>query len=342
MAAVFNHTDFWHLSSDDAANEILKYQQKRFVTFSWVQGFIVCLMNPLIVSGNAFVVYAVWKDPLKNLRCSPPNFILQSMAIADLLVGVVVSPINAFWLFSIAVAHKPPPLISLHVIYSISAVLVGASLAHVTLLSFDRLIAVVKPLSYRSIMTRGRINLAIVVLWLYFICFGVAAFLFSKNNFFITGIVFGVQMSILLEISFFLYFAIIYHLRKNNREWERRILQGHVRVTNQQRYAVSEGRLAKALALVIFISLFFITPFYVLQCLVYFCVPCSSYPDILFVFGGLQGTFSYLNSLGNPILCCWRLSKFKEALKYYLKRVFRRCTVAKVRYREREVFDTKL
>ena len=159
-------------------------------------------MNPLIVSGNSFVVYAVWKDPLKNLRCSPSNFILQSMAIADLLVGMVLSPIHAFWLFSIAVAQKPPS-ISLHVIYSISAVLVGASLAHVALLSFDRLIAVVRPLSYRSIMTRRRINLAIFVIWLYFICFGIAAFVL-KNSAFILGVVFSVQMTILLESSFYI------------------------------------------------------------------------------------------------------------------------------------------
>ena len=340
MAAIFNHTDFWHMSSDDAANEMIKNHQKRFVTYSWVQGFIACLMNPLIVSGNAFVVYAVWKDPLKNLRCSPSNFILQSMAIADLLVGMVVSPIHAFWLFSIAVAQKPP-LISLHVIYSISAVLVGASLAHVTLLSLDRLIAVVKPLSYRSIMTRRRINLGIFVIWLYFICFGIAAFVL-KNSAFILGVVFSVQMTILLESSFYIYCAIIFHLRKNNREWERRILQGHVRVTHQERHAASEGRLAKAMAFVVFISLFFITPFYVMQCLVYFCVPCYSHPEMLFVFSGVQATLSYLNSLGNPILCCWRVSKYKEALKYCFKRVVGRCTVAKARYREREIFDTKL
>lgn len=234
-----------------------------------------------------------------------------------------------------------PPLISLHVIYSISAVLVGASLAHVTLLSFDRLIAVVKPLSYRSIMTRRRINLAIFVLWLYFICFGIAVFVLKKSAF-IVGVVFSVQMNILLESSFYIYSAIIYYLRKNNREWERRILQGHVRVTHQERYAASEGRFAKAMAFVVFISLFFITPLYVIQCLVYFCVPCYSHPEVLFVFSGVQATLSYLNSLGNPILCCWRVSKYKEALKYYFKRVFGRCTVAKARYREREIFDTKL
>lgn len=152
-------------------NEILKNHQKKFVTFSWIQGFIVCLINPLTILSNAFVVYVVWKDPMKNLRCSPSNFILQSMATADLLVGLILSPIQASWLFSIAVAQNPS--FSLPLIYSLSSTVVGASFTHVALLSLDRLFAVVKPLKYRSIMTGTRINLAITALWVYFICFGI-------------------------------------------------------------------------------------------------------------------------------------------------------------------------
>lgn len=239
MAAIFNHTDFWHLSGEEATNAMLKHNSKDFVTFSWVQGIMVCLVEPLIILGNAFVVYAVWKDPLKNLRCSPPNFILQSMAIADLLVGLLLSPMHAYWLFSLAVAQKSA--LSYHVIYSFSSTLYGSSLAHVTLLTIDRFVAVVQPLKYRSIMTRRRINLAISLVWLYFICFGSAAFVFV-NGFFVMSIVFGVQMITLLQITFCFYGVIIYRLHKNYKAWQKRILRDNVRVSQQQLYVDKEGR----------------------------------------------------------------------------------------------------
>lgn len=339
MAAIFNHTDFWHLSGEEATNAMLKHNSKDFVTFSWVQGIMVCLVEPLIILGNAFVVYAVWKDPLKNLRCSPPNFVLQSMAIADLLVGLLLSPMHAYWLFSLAVAQKSA--LSYHVIYSFSSTLYGSSLAHVTLLTIDRFVAVVQPLKYRSIMTRRRINLAISLVWLYFICFGSAAFVFV-NGFFVMSIVFGVQMITLLQITFCFYGVIIYRLHKNYKAWQKRILRDNVRVSQQQLYVDKEGRFAKAIAFVIFISLFFITPFVVLTCLVYFCVPCYSYPKMLFASTGLEITLSYLNSASNPFVYCWRFPKYRELLKRYFKIVFRCCTAAKRRCRKRETFDTKL
>ena len=181
------------------------------LTFSWTQGIILSVIIPVIILSNALVVYTVWKDPLKNLRNASPNFILQSMAVADLLVGLVLSPVVAYWLLTIAVAQKMP--FSLHAIYSLSTTFLGASFAHVLLLSMDRLCAVFRPLKYKAIVTRRRINLAVALLWVYFISFGVAAFMF-KNSFFVTSFVFIVQTFVLLNVNFCLYLAILYRLHK--------------------------------------------------------------------------------------------------------------------------------
>ena len=118
----------------------------------------------------------------ENLRCSPTNFILQSRAMADLIVGLILSPTHVYLLFSSAMAQKSR--LSFHEISSLSITLFGVSLAHVTLLSIDRHFAVVKPLKYKFIRTRRRINLALSFLWLCYICFGIAAFLL-KNSIFV-------------------------------------------------------------------------------------------------------------------------------------------------------------
>lgn len=338
MASIFNHSDFWHSSGDVATNVLIKNLGKCFITFSWIEGAILCVMTPLIVFGNAFVVYAVRKDPLRNLRSSPSNFILQSMATADLLVGLVLSPIHAYWLLALAVSHKIA--FSFHAIYSLSSTLIGASLAHVMLLSIDRLCAVVTPLKYKSIVTRRRIKLAVTVLWFYFICFGIGAFVFV-DSFFIISLVFGVHTVVMLNVTFYIYVVILYRLRKNYKFWQKRVLGGDVRVSHQC-YSDKEMLFAKAMAIVICVSLFIITPHFVLLTLVFFCIPCYSYPKMLLVCTGLEITLTYLNLVVNPFVYCWRLPKYREVWKRYVKTTCQCCTRIKRRYRERGNFDTKL
>lgn len=340
MASIFNHSDFWHMSGEVASNALLKYQGEHFLTFSWIQGIILSVISPAIILSNALVVYTVWKDPLRNLRNASPNFILQSMAIADLLVGLVLSPVDAYWLLTIAEDEKMP--FSFHAIYSLSTTFLGASFAHVLLLSMDRLCAVLRPLKYKAIVTRRRINLAVTLLWAYFICFGVAAFMF-ENSFFVTNFVFILQTFVLLNVNFCLYLVILYRLRRNNKLWQKRILEDSVRVS-QQIYADKEARFAKLLALATVVSLFIVTPYFVLITLVYFCVPCYSYPMMLLVSTGLETTLSHLQSVVNPFVYCWRLPKYRQAWRHYIQstgqcstRIRRRC-----RGKENCTFDTKL
>ena len=133
MASLFNHSDFWHTSGEVVSNALLNHVGKHILTFSWIQGIILSVIAPVIIISNGLVIYTVWKDPLKNLRNASPNFILQSMAVTDLLVGLVLAPVDAYWLLTIAVADKMP--FSFHAIYSLSTTFLGASFAHVLLLS---------------------------------------------------------------------------------------------------------------------------------------------------------------------------------------------------------------
>lgn len=340
MASIFNHSDFWYMSGEGASSALLNFLGKHMITFSWIQGVILSVLAPVIISSNGLVVYAVWKDPLKNLRNASPNFILQSMAVADLLVGLVLSPVDAYWLLTIAVSEKMP--FSFHAIYSLSTTFLGASFAHVLLISIDRLCAVFRPLRYKAIVTRRRINLAVTLLWVYFICFGIATFMFEKG-FFVTSFVFIAQTFVLLNTNFCLYLVILYRLRKNNKLWQKRILKDSVRVS-QKVYADKEARFAKLLALAIVVSLFIITPYFVLITLVYFCVPCYSYPMMLLVSTGLETTLSHLQSVVNPFVYCWRLPKYRQVWRHYIQSTAQCCTGIKRRCRGKEdcSFDTKL
>ena len=337
MAGLLNSTDFWHLGIDDVVNAYIKHNRKDFITYAWLQGVVLCLISPFIIFGNAFVIYAVWKDPFKNLHSWPSNLILQCMAVADLLAGVVLAPMQVYWLFSQAATQTSA--LSFHIIMSLAAIFVGTSLAHIFLLSIDRLFAVMRPLSYKFVMSRGRISLAISVLWLYFICFGILM-LCLQNSIFIVTIIFNVQMFVILQITFCFYGLIVYRLRRNYREWHERITRGSVRVTHQEQFADAERRLGKSMAFVISFSFFFITPFMVVFFLLYFCTECYSYSRMFLVSTGVEITLLHLYSVGKPLVYCWRFPKFKEIAKHYFKKYCRCRIAAEKTYRRTESIDT--
>ena len=140
MAAIYGHYNFWNITSEQALQET--WLRTENVKPLWAASSVLSIvMAPIIVLGNLLVLLAVWKDPLKKLRSSPSNFILVSMALADLSVGLVVCPITAYWGWVIFDKKTSP--FGLSVIFAINVFSVNVSFGHMLLLAVDRLFAVV-------------------------------------------------------------------------------------------------------------------------------------------------------------------------------------------------------
>ena len=127
MAAVTGHFNFWNLSHEDALQRAWLRAGNAKTTSATI-AIIAITMSPIIVVGNLLVVLSVWRDPLKNLRSSPSNFVLLSMAIADLLVGLVGCPLTAYWGWAVF-HHEDPPFAPL----ASSFLLVNVSVGHMLL-----------------------------------------------------------------------------------------------------------------------------------------------------------------------------------------------------------------
>lgn len=138
------------------------------VPSTWPLGVVVLtsilmiVVNVVTLVGNSFVIVAMAN--INSLKSMANNQAVISLAVADLLVGLLVMPcaidgllsgkwrcgalwgkLNAFGNFSFCIS----------------------SIMHLTLLSFDRYIAVTRPLAYRSIFTKTRAQYGCLLLWIY-------------------------------------------------------------------------------------------------------------------------------------------------------------------------------
>ena len=335
MAAVVGHYNFWTITSEKALQDAWLHLEN-VKPLSATSSVLSIVMAPIIVLGNLLVLLAVWKDPLKKLRSSPSNFILVSMALADLSVGLVVCPITAYWGWVIFEKGTSP--FDLSVIFAINVFSVNVSFGHMFLLTVDRLLAVVKPLQYRVIITNKRAVIASCICWIYFLAFG-CSFLMLRDYFAITGAVYNVQLLSILVSMLIMYTVITIRLRRYSKtRMNKPIHSPNSLLVILQR----EKRLFKAITIVICAFLICYMPWFIVQLLIYLCKPCHPHLALLMIFFGFSGSLTYANSGLNPMLYSWRLPRYRETFKYFWKKRALKIKAQTNKNSSEEVKNTKL
>ena len=236
----------------------------------------VIILSPTIVLGNLLVVFSIWKDPLKKLWSLPSNYMILSMAVADLMVGIVTCPLTAYWGWAV---HQMKNRTFGPVTFSIT--FLNISVTHMLLLTIDRFFAFVTPLRYRRKVTRKRACIATVTCWIYFLLFGFA-FSLSQDHFTILAAINNLQMFSILTCIFLTYFLMLYRFHKYSRS---AII--HDSTTNRHRRIFqAERNLSKAIAAVICVFLISFIPWLVVQLLMFFCLQCNrNLSQLMLAFG---------------------------------------------------------
>ena len=277
---------------DDLAMNYDHFQPETFV-------IVNCILNvPLMlisILGNTLVLAAIIRTP--SIR-SPSVMMLCSLAVSDLLVGVIAQPLF--------IADE---LIKVnHVLYRVSAMIgfavCGVSLATMTMISIDRFLALRYHMRYATVVTKSRVLYITVTIW--FMNFVGSGFhLWDKLVYHLISALFT---GICLIISAFCYIR-IYLI----------VLQHHVQIHALQqavqccfaRNNTSMMRLKRS-AMNTFV-------FFIFMAVCYF----PSYV-LLTLFGlgykdwatewTISSTIAFLNSSINPFLYCWRLRELRMAV----------------------------
>ena len=260
---------------------------------------INCVLNaPLMlisILGNALVLAAIIRTP--SIR-STHMIMLCSLAVSDILVGLVVQPI-----------YIAKQLTKDHFVYHVSVMmgysLCGVSFLTITAITVDRFLALHYHMRYATLVTKSRVKYILITIWL-------SNFLtscFNLWNRLVHSLIVGIIAIICLIISTLLYIKIYCIVRRHQ-----------LQILAQQQAVPSvdaENNLnivrLKRSAMNTFVFHIALIICY-LPAHVLLTVQGLSYKNDWPTEWEFANTAVIMNSSINPLLYCWRLRELRTAV----------------------------
>ena len=247
--------------------------------------------------GNALILVAFYKESSLN---PPSKLFLRCLAFSDLCVGLVVQPLAVLSLLAAFYHLWNFCRVTELLWYSFSIVVADFSLATLSAISVDRLLALLLGIRYRQvvIMKRARWCVGLILLFSIGNCFT------QYINYFAFVVYSALMWILLLITSIYCYTRIFYILRNH--------IQAQV-IPQGQHNGISPSNLSRykktvSTALWVFAGLMICYLPFGLGSLV------QTMLSILIIsYFGL--TLVYLNSSLNPFLYCWKIREVRRAVK---------------------------
>ena len=280
--------------------------------FNYINFVILVCLIPCILSGNLLMIVAICR--FRKLRTCT-NLLLGNLALSDLLVGFPTAPIyGAMYMSADLYRSKWLCLVKCTAVTaSLSSTLIGLAV-----ISVERYLSVFYPLHYSSWVTKKRIQIAILITWIYVIPVSLTLSLFGITSwnqtsvcdifelipkpFIITAHI--VTIGICFPISFILYLLITCEIRK-----VRRSKKSSMSKTYKQQRVRSDTQRKEGLMMAGIFLLFVI-----------FWLPSTIAIPLKYILPGqnvieniknLSVVIAMGNSVVNPVVFCW----CKEELK---------------------------
>lgn len=275
-----------------------------------ILGFFTVVGNTLV-----FLVYII--DPGKNLR-SVSNYFVVNLALADILVGVVVDPVNAssYW-------SGNSEILFLFYIFAILSCV--CSIVNISALMVDRFIAVRKPFRYKSLVTPKRVRFAVVMTWLFSLHFSIMPIVGWRTasfQFYLYGLGVLTPMFIML-VS---YYGLLKILKQKSNNLKN---SSDSREANYVKKGVErEKRISNTVFIMLMVFTLAWGPFVIVDFVLVNCAECRS--EHLRLARDITLTLGFFSSGINPVLYAWRIPNFRKGLILMFRKFCRRNPRVKV------------
>ena len=279
----------------------------------YISNVMSCIFNsffalPAIV-GNVLVLFAIWKTQLKR---SPSNILLSTLAFADFQVGLIVQ--TSFVGYKVTEILRAAELscyarfVNIVFGYTTTAV----SLLTLTAIAIERFLALHLHLRYKEVITKKRVLIAAGSFWV--IAFAVTSLYFIQRHVF--GAIVITSEVISIVITSVAYIKIYKIVRRHEREIhsQRRVsFEPNAQIElNMKKYQRS------TFTMVIVFMLSFVC--YVPYSIVMVAKLKYGFTAQVKVAIDLFSTVVCVNSSLNPLIYCWRMKEVKQAVWAVVKR----------------------
>ena len=273
---------------------------------------INCVLNaPLMlisILGNALVLAAIIRTP--SIR-SPHMIMLCSLAVSDLLVGLIAQPIY--------IANELTEDGSIHLVWKITvSSLSVVSLIAITAITVDRFLALHYHMRYPTLVTESRVEYTIIIIWLF-------SFLLSCLNFWNTSaqhLSMGFVILICLIISTLSYMRIFQIARRHQLQIDAQ-QQAVQSLDTENNLSIARKKVEKGArnTFVFFIALI------VCYLPLYIVLTVNAISQWNFqIEWDFASTLTFLNSSINPFLYCWRVRELRTAVLKTARQMLRKQT----------------
>ncbi|NXK46836.1 AA3R protein, partial [Chauna torquata] len=267
--------------------------------------------------GNALVIWAVKLNPALQ---KTTFFYIVSLALTDIAVGILVTPLAIMVSLGVVVHFY-----SCLFLCCLMIVFPHASILSLLAIAIDRYLRVKLPTRYRATITKRRVCVILGFCWLISVLVGLVPLLGWNQH---TGgsshiechYLAVMRMDYVVYFSFFtwillpllimcvLYAEIFYTI------WTKLSPISASPPGGGTVYG-KEYKMAKYLALILFLFAVSWLPLGILNCILYFCPSCTI-PRSLMYLGIL---LSRANSAMNPVVYAFKIQKFKETYTFILR-----------------------
>ena len=277
----------------------------------WISFIFNIIINsitcPFTVLLNVLVIMAVKTRPRLQ---SKANILLACLAVTDAATGLIVQPAFILWMIlKLLGIDNQTRVVSEFIMSNLLRAMFVSSSLHLTLVTFERLVAIKFPLHCYDIVNNKKIKVAVTAFWvigLLSVVLKVAPNLAVFSNA-LTG------FALILSIVFIAFSYII--LYRETRRHEKMIKTQQLPQEEVERFA-KESKALKTTVYVVGAVVMCFMPVVIILLVASFMMVSNSWSQSwlsnMRVFVPTVRTCGVLNSLLNPLIYCWRQREMRR------------------------------